>query len=249
MPRIPGHYEWDDDELTPSQKKEGGLHQNLFKDGKLKGSARFIPGEERDSDPVFIYVEDHGGYRSKEEEEWAALLSQVVNNLVTIGIAHAKPHAKRFWLEKVRPALQSRVDWVADRRAQHRKRRDKDSSVEVVSADTGPSEEIAAAGDAFKANMTSSEAQARYLLALAARQFADEQMRIMATASIQDDENVSQLGQALSELPPDRVAEVIALLEANPSLLGADVLLGPGQVVDGELVDREPDESGADGRR
>jgi hypothetical protein len=30
MGRIKGHYEWDDDDLTPGHKKEGGLHQNLF---------------------------------------------------------------------------------------------------------------------------------------------------------------------------------------------------------------------------
>ena len=48
MGRIKGHYEWDDDDLTPGQKKEGGLHQNLFdSEGNLKGSARFIPDDER----------------------------------------------------------------------------------------------------------------------------------------------------------------------------------------------------------
>ena len=36
MARISGHYEWDDDELTPGQRKGGGLHQNLFDgEGKL----------------------------------------------------------------------------------------------------------------------------------------------------------------------------------------------------------------------
>ncbi|MGO1539840.1 MAG: hypothetical protein ACTHW3_10775 [Leucobacter sp.] len=55
MGRIPGYYEWDDDDLTPGQKKEGGLHQNLFDDeGKLKGSARFIPSDEDLSDPLIV---------------------------------------------------------------------------------------------------------------------------------------------------------------------------------------------------
>ena len=53
MGRIPGYYEWDDDDLTPGRKKEGGLHQNLFDaDGILKGSAQFIPADEVDSDPA-----------------------------------------------------------------------------------------------------------------------------------------------------------------------------------------------------
>ncbi len=53
--RIPGYYEWDDDDLTPGRKKEGGLHQNLFDaDGSLKGSARFVPSDEVDRDPVYV---------------------------------------------------------------------------------------------------------------------------------------------------------------------------------------------------
>lgn len=52
---MKGHYEWDDDHLTPGPKKEGGLHQNLFdSEGKLKGSARFIPDNDRDPEPLFV---------------------------------------------------------------------------------------------------------------------------------------------------------------------------------------------------
>ena len=55
MGRIKGHYEWDDDDLTPGRKKEGGLHQNLFDgEGNLKGSARFIPDDGTDPDPLVI---------------------------------------------------------------------------------------------------------------------------------------------------------------------------------------------------
>ena len=37
MARIRGHYEWDDDDLVPGQKKEGGLHQSLYdSEGNLK---------------------------------------------------------------------------------------------------------------------------------------------------------------------------------------------------------------------
>ena len=52
MPRIRGFFEYDDDDLTPGKKKEGGLHQNLYDgDGKLKGTARFIPDEKRVDKP------------------------------------------------------------------------------------------------------------------------------------------------------------------------------------------------------
>ena len=43
MVKIHGTDEYDDDDLTPGKKKEGGLHQNLYRDGELKDSARFTP--------------------------------------------------------------------------------------------------------------------------------------------------------------------------------------------------------------
>lgn len=53
MARIRGHYEWEDDDLTPGQKREGGLHQNLYdRDGKLKGNARFVP--DLSDEPVVV---------------------------------------------------------------------------------------------------------------------------------------------------------------------------------------------------
>ncbi|EON33775.1 hypothetical protein GTC6_05392 [Gordonia terrae C-6] len=49
MARISGFFEWDDDDLTPGNKREGGLSGNLFdRDGKLRGNARFIPREKPD---------------------------------------------------------------------------------------------------------------------------------------------------------------------------------------------------------
>lgn len=55
MGRIKGHYEWDDDDLTPGRKKEGSLHQNLFDSaGNLKGSARFVPDDGTEPEPLVV---------------------------------------------------------------------------------------------------------------------------------------------------------------------------------------------------
>lgn len=46
MPELEGQLVWDDDDLRPGMKKEGGLHSNLFdEEGKLQASARFVPDE------------------------------------------------------------------------------------------------------------------------------------------------------------------------------------------------------------
>lgn len=248
MPSIPGRYEYDDDDLTPGKSKEGGLHQNLFdEDGHLKGSARFVPDDDSESDSdrsetVFVYLDEQHSHRSKEEE-WAELLSQVVE--LTILITRAAPHAKRFWVQTARPIVRSRIDWVARRRTERRRRRGQAGPVVIGEAGAAPSEELAVAREVLETNMTSSEAQARYLLAIAARQISDEQMRMLASARIRSDENVLELGQALAELPPDRVVQVIAQLAADPSLLGSNTSIGRGKAVDVALVDRgagEPDE-------
>ena len=55
MGRIAGHYEWDNDDLRPGRKSEGGLHQNLFdSDGALQGSARCVPDEKSEGEPLGI---------------------------------------------------------------------------------------------------------------------------------------------------------------------------------------------------
>lgn len=91
MGRIKGHYEWDDDDLVPGNKREGGLHQNLFDaDGSLKGSARFIPDDQTDDDPIFVtervYVPVEQRRRSREEEELSEAIAQLVSIYLDRGL-------------------------------------------------------------------------------------------------------------------------------------------------------------------
>lgn len=54
MGSIRGRYEWDDDSLEPGQRKDGGLHQNLFdEDGNLRAHARFVPDDNDDPGPIW----------------------------------------------------------------------------------------------------------------------------------------------------------------------------------------------------
>ena len=110
MGSIKGHYEWDDDHLTPGQKKEGGLHQNLFdSEGKLKRSARFIPEDGSDPEPLFvtetIYVPVERRRTREEEEEFQEAIAELVALLITKG----KPLAEQWWRETARPAIDARL--------------------------------------------------------------------------------------------------------------------------------------------
>lgn len=255
MVSIKGHYVYDDDDLTPGNKKEGGLHQNLYdSDGNLKGNARFIPDQEQYAkpDPEVIYetVYVHETvYVSHEENERQARKreayelqqarkreenAELVANVVGLLVAVAKPHVKRLWHEKARPVIEARRAKKATRKARKSGRPRKPAAkqpivVEATVVDSG--RELAVAEKLYRTDMSSAEAQARYLAALAARAFSDEQMKLVSNANIIDGESLAELQRTLVELPPQQVKGIIEAVEANPSVLSGDLLAELGNLL------------------
>jgi hypothetical protein len=226
MGRIKGHYEWDDDDLTPGRKKEGGLHQNLFDEkGNLRGSARFVPDDGSEHQPLIVtetvYVPAEERRRTQEEEELAQAINALLAQLIYLGIAKA-PVVREWWRETARPS-------IAAKRAQVRQRlsRSKATPTEAVVAGTvvEASQELSeVAQSKNRPDMSSAEAKARYLAALAARAYSEEQMRLVANANIVDGEGLAQLQRSLAELPPDQVKRLIEAMVTNPALLAEDDL-------------------------
>jgi len=226
MGRIKGHYEWDDDDLTPGRKKEGGLHQNLFDSaGNLKGSARFVPDDGTEPEPLVVtetvYVPVEQRRRTREEEELAEFIADLVSHLIDRGIARAKPVAEQWWRETARPAIDARRAKRLERRS-HRKANKAPVVVEATVVE--PSHQLAEAAENNRPKMSSAEAQARYLAALAARAYSDEQMRLVTGANIVDGDGIAELKRSLAELPPDQVKALIEAMVTNPSMLGEDTL-------------------------
>ena len=215
MGRIRGHYEWDDEGLTPGQKKEGGLHQNLFdSEGNLKGSARFVPDDGPDPEPlvvtetVYVPVEQRRGTREQRElfEDIAAMVVDVTAR----GL-------EKLWREKVHPAIDARRAQLRERRA----RRKAEQLPTIVGARASVRE---LAAEEIRPKMSRAEAQARYLAALAARAYSDEQMRLVEGSDIVDGEDLEQLQRSIAELPADKVMALLEAMATNPSLLGEDSL-------------------------
>jgi len=226
MGRIKGHYEWDDDDLTPGQKKEGGLHQNLFdNEGNLKGSARFIPDDASEPEPLVVtetvYVRVERRRRTREEEELAQEIADLVSHLIDRGIAKAKPFAEQWWRETARPAIDAQRAKMLERRSR-RKAQKKAPAMEGTVVEL--SQELTEASEKDRPNMSSAEAQARYLAALAARAYSDEQMRLVTSANIVDGEGLAELERSLAELPSDQVKSLLEAMATNPSMLGEDTL-------------------------
>lgn len=226
MGRIKGHYEWDDDGLTPGRKKEGGLHQNLFdREGNLRGSARFVPDDGSEQEPLIVtetvYVPVEQRRRTQEEEALTQAITELLTTFIYVGIAKATPVVGKWLRETARPAFDTK-------RAGVRKRltRSKTAGDRTVVAGTvvEPSHELSEVAEQSRPDMSSAEAKARYLAALAARAYSDEQMRLVANANIVDGEDLAQLQRSLAELPPDQVKRLIEAMVTNPALLGEDAL-------------------------
>ncbi len=226
MGRIAGHYEWDDDDLTPGHKREGGLHQNLFdSEGKLKGNARFIPDDGSGPEPLVVtetvYVPVEQRRRTREEEELEQAIADLVSHLIDRGIAKAKPLAEQWWRQTARPAIDAQRAKMFER-GSRRKAQKKAPPIEGTVVE--PSWELTEARDENRHQMSSAEAQARYLAALAARAYSDEQMRLVTSASIVDGKGRAELERSLAELPPDQIKGLIEAMATNPSMLGEDTL-------------------------
>lgn len=222
MGRIPGYFEWDDDDLTPGQKKEGGLHQNLFdEDGKLKGSARFIPSDEDFSDPLVVtekvYVPVEERRKSKEQQELEDTIAELTTALILKGITKAKPHVQHWWRESFQPFVKRQ--WSSLRRNEPSVK----SSVAVPVEEIGQ-ESVQESSSAFalqdveRPRMSSAEAQARMLAAIAAQAFSDEQMRLVNSSEIVDEDDVDSVREAISKMPPEIVAELVKRMVTNPSM-------------------------------
>lgn len=226
MGRIKGHYEWDDDDLTPGQKKEGGLHQNLFDaDGNLKGSARFVPDEDGDDEPLVItetvYVTLEERRRDRAAEELQEEISRLISIYIDRGIERAKPIVEQWWRESARPAIVARRERFRARRAARRQARE---PIYVESTIVEDSTEVAEAEPEARPAMSKAEAEARYLAALAARAYSDEQMRLVSSAQIVEGGGPDELAQSLAELPAEEVRGLIEAMVTNPSMLGEETL-------------------------
>ncbi|MGV0448373.1 hypothetical protein [Corynebacterium sanguinis] len=184
MGRIPGYYEWDDDDLTPGRKQEGGLHQNLYDaEGNLKGSARFVPTDGEGPETVNVtqnvYVPIEKRRRSQEQEEREEAIGELLLSGAVVDLVKAKPHVEKWWRNTFRPFVSAQRSKLNSR---HHKFKDSDATTTVVAEvdEKVFSDETAEAG-LFdnRPYMSSAEAQTRLLAALAARAYSDEQLKVV----------------------------------------------------------------------
>jgi hypothetical protein len=87
-----------------------------------------------------------------------------------------------------------------------------------------PGRQIANSPHEGRPDMSRAEAQARYLAALAAKAYSDEQIRLVAKAHIIDTDGLEQLQRSIAELPPAQLRGLLEAMALNPSLLSDESL-------------------------
>jgi hypothetical protein len=84
--------------------------------------------------------------------------------------------------------------------------------------------------------MSRAEAQARYLAALAARAYSEEQMRLVAGANIIGGEGVTELERWLAELPADQLRALIQTMATRPAMLDEESLAQLASLLGGRAL-------------
>ena len=226
MARQAGYYEWDDD-LTPGKKKESGWHQNLYDtEGRLKGNARFVPVDEDQEDPIIVtetvYVPADERL-SKTQEMVAEIVSSVIVKLIEDGVQVAKPHVQRWWNETAVPFAKAKAkDWKHRRSSRHAEKAPQgveEIVIDDVTSSSGESSSISMLQADERPTMSSAEAQARLLAAVAARAYSDEQLRMVSDSQIIDTKDFETIRSTLSQIPREHLIAVIEHMPRHPHLL------------------------------
>ncbi|MFF4305515.1 hypothetical protein [Streptomyces sp. NPDC001601] len=230
---IPGRLEYPED-LTPGKTEKGGLHPNLYdSQGRLTSHADFFPDTEnetagREYRPT-LRKKGRGEFTEAIRDEIRDAILDFLGRAIDHAVVAAESRIERWWDDQALPAIKSRWNKMP-RRNRLAKSREIDSQLSTAEASTVIEATVADSShgaisvlDGNKVNMSSAEARMRLLLALIARAFSEEQVRIVSNALIEDDD-FAELKRTVGELAPRQVASIIQTLEVNPLFLNNETL-------------------------
>lgn len=225
-----------------SRDTGGAYRAHLFDDetNELVGHAELFEPEEDEWGESSLELAYEWTDQSVERDYSLDDLAEALANLVALGILiAAAPHVRGWWNEKVLPTVKStsaRITWVWKRVARSRPVEEEIVTGELVTAERPRAEssnDVDLALQKLRIEMSSAEARQRFVAAIVAKAFADEQLRLLRAASIEDGEDSAELDMALKELTPERVQDTINwMLENDPALLDRETLAEFGTLLD-----------------
>ncbi|MDT0234911.1 hypothetical protein [Curtobacterium sp. BRB10] len=207
--------------LGTSHEVDGASTGHLFEDGtnRLVGHAAWRWVDEPDSASQGSYESNRPRELTPEEIELAAQLAGLILAGIVRGAVIAAPHVRRWWTTAALPwgkSAWARVSALAMRKMPGQE--PPAGFVEEAMFVASSAGVVTARADEIR--MTSAEWERRFRSMLVAGAFAQEQMRVLSIARVDD-------RQAALEQPTDSevltatqfVERVKLMLEANPSLL------------------------------
>ncbi|NTW39432.1 MAG: hypothetical protein HGA44_06015 [Cellulomonadaceae bacterium] len=258
----------DGQHLGFSRDTDGAYRGHLFDDAtnRLVGHADLLEPEEDEWDSdAYPYGSGSPDPEAREltpEEIAQALEALAILVLVVASIASAAaPHVRRWWAgaaisaraagAKGRSVARASRDHLVDAarstwgRVARTRKTGKAAASETVTTNesersAATSTELQVAFHDYRARMSSTEARERFVAALLAKAFSDEQMRLLRNVTIEDNGGAVAIGDALRPPTPQQIAETVRLmLERNPSLLDEDSLASLGDLLGRGRPDRD----------
>ena len=221
-------------------RKTAGAHRGLTRDpdtNKLGHAEIFLKDENEadsltESPPVFVNVNEYASdSRARERSELGELLGALILLGAIKAAEKAAPHLKIWWNDQALPFMRSTWNRLVPTRKADSQSAPTESTTLIGSAPTEASQEVIAALEEYRVSMSSAKARERFVAALMARLFSEEQMRMLRNARIEDENGPLELS-AMETLTPQQVGDSIKLmLETNPSLHDEATLAELGKVL------------------
>lgn len=196
-------------------------HAEIFLNHKSDEEEEVEPNTSPSSDDrstTYVYIVNDDAAIRREQEETDALLQALVFIALIKAAQVVSPHVSRWWNGRALPFITAKWERLRERRRTASQSAPNATST-VLEPELADSEE-AAALEEYEVSMTSEEARKHLIDALIAKRFADEKMRLLANARIDDGTVPVELADAVRELTPKQVETSLdSLLATNPHLL------------------------------
>lgn len=239
----------DGSHLSRSHKTPGDYSPLTRDDGTNElghVTLRPVAEDDADSPPIVIYLDDDASAaQATESDEFDEAIASLALLAAGLALVTAAPYVKRWWDNTAFPALRSAKDatWRVLARAPSGETGSEGAELSAPIDAAASSRDVESAIGSPGISMTMTEWQERFRLMLQAEAFRDEQWKLLATARVEDDDDLPVLQRAMAQLSPQHVAERIrSMIESNPALLGGEAsagvvkALGGAPIVDAEYV-------------
>ncbi|MEJ8652676.1 hypothetical protein WKI65_32580 [Streptomyces sp. MS1.AVA.3] len=219
-------------------RRTSGAHRGLTRDpgtNKLAHAEIFLKRKNEtdsltDSPPALDNTyEDALNSRSRDE------LEELLVALVFL-VKETAPHLKKWWNDQAFPFVKSTRERLTRTRKANSQAAPTESTTLMESRPSEASPEVILNLEGDRVRMSSAEARERFAVALMAKIFSEEQMRMLRNARVEDENGPLELS-AMEALVPQEIDDRVRLmLEVNASLINEETLAEFGKFLERSRV-------------